>query len=37
MSADVIKHVASKGIEFALAEDAAAAALHLASDRAVNG
>jgi hypothetical protein len=37
MSADVINHVASKGIEFADAEDAAAAALHLASDRTING
>jgi hypothetical protein len=37
MSADVIKQVASKGVEFAHAEDAAAAVLHLASDRAING
>lgn len=37
MSDAVVKRVESKGVKFALQEDACKAVIHLASDKALNG
>ncbi|OCK80941.1 short chain dehydrogenase reductase [Lepidopterella palustris CBS 459.81] len=37
LTAEVQRHVESKGVDFALSSDAAAAVLHLASDKTING
>ena len=37
MSAEVVKLLAERGVEYATKEDAAAAVLHIASDKSING
>ena len=37
MSAAVVEHLKSKGIEFSLREDCAAAMLRIATDKSING
>ena len=37
MSAEVVKLLAERGVEYAAKEDAAAAVVHMASDKSING